>query len=251
VRLALALVAFAVLSACVGVVDEPSEPSALAAGVTGAEPADAGVDACAGVVCGHGTCDAGSGAATCACEAGFHAVGLTCVADPPVDPCASVTCGAHAACAAGACACSAGFEGDPVVGCTAIPGARELEVRAQLIAAARAELGNCEGVTVRPYMLQQPGLWCYDFVAWVYAQLGSVPSPLSLPTYRIGAFPAGWRPKPGDLIKFRIQHYGVVESVSPDGQFVTTLEGNNGSCVVESAATMDSLEYIGSLDGAF
>lgn len=39
-------------------------------------------DLCAGVTCsGHGTCTVSEGAAKCNCSAGYHAVGLTCVAD--------------------------------------------------------------------------------------------------------------------------------------------------------------------------
>jgi hypothetical protein len=248
---------------CTGVI-EPSRADGAVAGDGGARvdggaivdgngEDSAAAGPCRDVSCGaHGTCVANAGAAACQCEAGFHAEGLTCVADPPVDPCAAVVCGANAACAAGACVCNTGFQGDPTVACSPTPSQTESDVRAELVRIARAEIGNCEGVTPRPYMLGQPGLWCYDFVAWVYAQASySLPTPMSLPEYHVGALPPGWRPEPGDLIKFTIQHYGMVESVSADGTSVSTIEGNYGSCVVASGSSLASIDYFGSLDTAF
>lgn len=68
-------------------------------------------DPCAGVTCsGHGTCIDNQGTAECQCETGYHAEGLTCVAD---DPCAGVTCSGHGTCilAGGiaVCDCDAGY----------------------------------------------------------------------------------------------------------------------------------------------
>lgn len=48
-------------------------------------------DACSGVTCsGHGHCATDMGPAQCACDAGYHAAGLDCVAD---QTCAGVSCG--------------------------------------------------------------------------------------------------------------------------------------------------------------
>ena len=203
---------------------------------------------CEGVTCsGHGVCVSPGGTPSCQCETGYVPSGLSCEADP----CASVTCGANARCAAGACACDEGFEGDPIAGCTPVV-TTEDQVRAQLVEIARAELGMCEGVDDRPYMLYQPGLWCYDFVAWVYEQADyALPSPLSLPIYSVGSLPDGWRPEPGDLIKFTYQHYGMVAELSPDGMTITTVEGNYSSCVATRTIMDSEVEYYGSLESVF
>ena len=162
-----------------------------------------------------------------------------------------MTCGSFAHCDAGACQCDEGYEGDPYAGCTAIP-TTEDAVRAQLVEIAMAELGFCEGVDNRPYMLDQPGYWCYDFVAWVYDQVDyPLPTPLSLPEYYVGSLPTGWRPEPGDMIKFTIQHYGMVAEVSADGNQITTIEGNYNFCVHSRPITDASVEYYGSLDSVF
>jgi hypothetical protein len=151
----------------------------------------------------------------------------------------------------GTCGCTQGFEGDPVAGCDAIP-PTEAGVRAELVAIAKAELGMCEGVDDRPYMQVQPGYWCYDFVAWGYQQSSyGLPSPISLPSYNVGSFPDWWRPEPGDLIKFTIQHYGMVDTVAADGQTMTTVEGNFGSCVAARSVSLSEIQYIGTLDSAF
>ncbi len=221
-------------------------PDAQAADDDGATP---GV--CEGVSCGNGDCVDVGGVAACDCDPGWHAEELACVQDTPPDPCDTVMCGANAACDQGVCECNQGYEGDPVAGCTSISTDEEL-ARAELVAIATAELGYCEGVTDRPYMANQPGLWCYDFVAWVYQQSSwSLPYPLSLPKYYTGSLPAGWRPEPGDLIKFNIQHYGMVADVSPDGQVITTIEGNVSLCVMQRSTSDPSVEYYGTLDNVF
>jgi hypothetical protein len=209
---------------------------------------DLPADPCEGVTCsGQGTCTAAGGSPECLCNEGFVPSGLAC--EP--DPCAAVECGAFAHCDAGSCLCDDGYEGDPYAGCTAIP-TTEDDVRAQLVEIAMAELGLCEGVDDRPYMLDQPGYWCYDFVAWVYDQVDyPLPTPLSLPEYYVGSLPTGWRPEPGDMIKFTIQHYGMVADVSADGLQITTIEGNYNFCVHSRPITDASVEYYGSLDYVF
>lgn len=69
-------------------------------------------DLCAGVTCsGHGTCSGASGAAACACETGYVASGLACVAQS--GPCAGVSCSGHGTCSeasgAAVCACDSGY----------------------------------------------------------------------------------------------------------------------------------------------
>jgi len=204
-------------------------------------------DPCEGVSCsGHGTCEVGAGGgAQCSCEQGYHAEGLSCVPD---DPCEGVVCGAFAECVDGDCFCLEGYEGDPYSACTEIdPSAAA--IRAELVAIAEAELGMCEGRDERPYMEQQPGYWCYDFVAWVYSQNSErLPPPISLPNLDPDTQPAGWNPKPGDLIKYDIQHYGMVKEISGDGARVYTLEGNVNSCVMGRSTTHASVEYYGLLE---
>jgi len=231
-----------------------------AVGGDGAVSADGAVDAqapgddaqppevCDGVDCGFGDCVDVGGAAACDCDPGYHAEGLACVEDVPVDPCDTTVCGANATCDQGVCICNVGYEGDPVVGCTPISTQEEI-CRAELVTIAMAELGYCEGTDVRPYMLDQPGYWCYDFVAWVYQQSNcALPSPMSLPRYYTGSLPVGWRPEPGDLIKFNIQHYGMVADISTDGQIITTVEGNVSYCVMQRSTSDPSVEYYGTLD---
>ena len=212
---------------------------------SGTDPADL----CRDVDCsGHGTCRVSEDRATCACEAGYHAEGLACVSD---DPCANVTCGANAHCEAGACVCDNGYEGDPVAGCQR-PNPTEAQVRQELVDIALGEVGECEdGVDDRPYMLGQPGYWCYDFVAWVYDQSSyPLPTPISLPEHPASEVPEQFLPEPGDLIKFTIQHFGMVRSVSADGQTIDTVEGNVSSCVVTRTVSLSSIQYFGSLEAA-
>lgn len=121
-------------------------------------------------------------------------------------------------------------------------------IRGLLVEIAAAEVGNCEGVDDRPYMRNQPGLWCYDFVHWVYEQADQgLPAPLSLPQMYIEDMPEGWRPEPGDLVKYQIQHYAMVASLSEDEITVYTIEGNWNSCVMERSTTDVDVEYYGYL----
>jgi len=172
------------------------------------------------------------------------------VDDAQPGPCDGVTCGANAYCENGTCSCEQGFEGDPKQGCEEITA--EQAARAELVDIAWAELGYCEGVDNRPYMLDQPGYWCYDFVEWVYEQSSyDIPEPYELTEYYTWFLPEGWRPEPGDLIKFTIQHYGMVAEVSADGRTITTIEGNYSSCVKTREITDASVSYYGTLDDVF
>ncbi|HOX42478.1 MAG TPA: hypothetical protein PK668_02720 [Myxococcota bacterium] len=206
-------------------------------------------DPCEGQTCsGLGACQVQQGAAVCVCPGGTHPVGLSCVPD---DPCAGVGCGVNAHCDAGACVCDPDTTGDPLAGCQP-PSSEEERVRARLVEIALAEVGMCEGVDERPYMLGQPGLWCYDFVDWVYAESGEgLTQPYYLPQRRVGELPAGWRPRPGDLVKYTFQHYAMVKELSPDGSTVYTIEGNFNSCVTEWSTTDAQVEYYGTLEEHF
>jgi hypothetical protein len=220
--------------------------------VDGTPEPDAQPDPCDGIDCGpNGVCAVAGQSPVCECDPGYHPDGLTCVEDDPVDPCEGITCGTNAHCEDGLCVCDTGYEGDPETACDPIM-TQEQQVRQELVDIAAAEVGFCEGVDDRPYMQWQPGLWCYDFVSWVYSECSySLPSPLSLPQYDTDNLPQGWRPEPGDLIKFNIQHYGMVAEVSPDGQTVYTIEGNVNSCVMERSTSDSAVEYYGSLDSVF
>ena len=206
-------------------------------------------DPCAGVDCGpHGSCVVSGGDPSCDCEAGWHPDGLGCVED---DPCQGVSCGVNAHCEEGVCVCDAGFEGDPLTGCR-VYDSEEERIRQKLVDIAAAELGMCEGKDERPYMEHQPGYWCYDFVAWVYAEAAEgLPAPYYLPQRSTDDLPPGWRPRPGDLIKYTYQHYGMVESLSDDGTRVYTIEGNVNSCVMSLSTTDASVAYYGTLDDFF
>ncbi|MDY0001174.1 MAG: EB domain-containing protein, partial [Polyangia bacterium] len=191
---------------CVGVAYDPPRHDAQVDSSADAMADGEAPDPCEGVSCGVGTCVVIGQEPDCLCPTGFHAEDLSCVADPPPDPCENTQCGENAHCDHGVCICDDGYEGNPVTGCTPISTQNDL-CRAELVNIAMAELGYCEGTDSRPYMQYQPGYWCYDFVAWVYEQSScSPPSPLSLPRKTVGSLPAGWRPAPGDLIKFTIQH---------------------------------------------
>lgn len=209
-------------------------------------------DPCDSVDCGpHGDCIAAGQSPVCDCDEGYRPDGLTCVEEEPVDPCEGVVCGDNAHCDNGLCVCDPDHEGNPETGCTPIYTQEDM-VRAELVEIARAELGFCEGTHDRPYMQWQPGYWCYDFVAWVYNECSyNLPTPLSLPVHYVDNLPAGWRPKAGDLIKFNIQHYGMVEDVSEDGQTIYTIEGNVNYCVTTRTVSQSSLEYYGYLENLF
>jgi len=168
--------------------------------------------------------------------------------DDTEDPCEDVVCGDHAHCEGGDCVCDDGYEGDPYDACEPIV-SQEDAIRAELVEIAAAELGMCEGIDERPYMEYQPGWWCYDFVAWVYEEANEgLPYPLSLPQMYIGTMPPDWRPKPGDLVKYQIQHYGMVASLSGDEVTVYTIDGNGSSCVMERSTTDASVGYYGTLE---
>jgi hypothetical protein len=163
--------------------------------------------------------------------------------------------GGAAGTAGGAGAGTGGVAGSSGSGGTAGAGGTgsvEATVREELIKVATAEVGMC-GPDARPYMLSQPDGWCYDFVAWVYEQAGnnlamSLPAPMVLPTYQATSLPPGWIPEAGDMIKFTIQHYGMVEKSSPDASAIQTIEGNYNDCVVNNQVSLQEISYFGYLD---
>lgn len=168
--------------------------------------------------------------------------------DDASEECDGVTCGDNAHCEADECVCDDGFEGDPYEACEPYE-SEEARIRQELVDIATAELGFCEGTDERPYMEQQPGQWCYDFVAWVYSQADEgLPAPINLPQMYIDSMPDDWRPAAGDLIKYNIQHYGMVASLSEDEITVYTLEGNVNYCVMERSTTDVDVSYYGTLE---
>ncbi len=167
--------------------------------------------------------------------------------DDAGEDCGGDTCGENAHCEADECVCDEGFEGDPYEICD--PFSEEDRIRQELVDIAAAEIGYCEGTDDRPYMQMQPGQWCYDFVAWVYEQANEgLPAPINLPQVYVDSMPEGWRPAAGDLIKYNIQHYGMVASLSEDEITVYTIEGNVNYCVMERNTTDVDVSYYGTLE---
>jgi growth factor-like EGF protein len=205
------------------------------------------IDPCQDVDCGeHGSCAVSGGEPTCACDAGWHPDGLACVED---DPCLGINCIENAHCELGSCVCDSGYHGDPLVLCEEYV-SEEDRVRQLLVSIAEAEIGMCEGSDERPYMEWQPGLWCFDFVSWVYTQADEgLRRPDTYPRYYVNEMPVDWRPKPGDLIKYTYQHYAMVAYLSEDETIVHTIEGNVNSCVMRRATSYDAVEFYGSLEG--
>lgn len=180
-------------------------------------------------------------------SSGAGGIADTCDGGDPDASCVGVTCAAFAHCDSGECVCNTGYQGDPASGCTPVPD--ELAaLRQELVEIAEKEVGVCEGVDSRPYIDAAPGLWCYAFVAWVYNQSSwELPSPNSLPKHPM-PIPDDWRPQPGDLVKYQIQHFGMVVSVDPDGR-LHTIEGNSSYCVRENTTWVNfAEEYYGSLE---
>ncbi|MCA9605961.1 MAG: CHAP domain-containing protein [Myxococcales bacterium] len=194
--------------------------------VTGATvTAEAQPDACAGVDCGHGECMLEGREPFCFCEDGYAADGLRCslAPTPPVDPRA----------------------------------ARSSSVGARIVSIASAEGGRMLHAVGRdlaeyPGRLSQyvkpGGLWCTDFVSWVFRAAGA---PFS------GGYQGGWHltnnyavrrwfqrssrwvangspewerftPRPGDYLRFHTDRYGhsaIVRYVA--GETLYTVEGNS------------------------
>jgi hypothetical protein len=104
------------------------------AGAAGDTTGGGGPDPCAGVLCsGHGSCKPNaSNQPECACESGYHPVGLECVVD---ETCVGVECGYCAECQVvdghAGCVCPPGFklsgmdcevDGDPCASVSCDPG---------------------------------------------------------------------------------------------------------------------------------
>jgi hypothetical protein len=127
----------------------------------------------------------------------------------------------------------------------------------QVLRIARGEIGYREGSRNdnkygRWYGVNfQP--WCAIFVSWVFAKAGQPlrgswrdPSTWiqTVKGFSYTPFGARWfkvrrrwglRPRPGAIVFFywpsmgRVAHVGIVESVSSDGRFMTTIEGNTNN----------------------
>lgn len=127
----------------------------------------------------------------------------------------------------------------------------------EVLKVARSQIGYREGRNNDTKYGRWYGLnfqpWCAMFVSWVFAKAGhplrgSVTNPKSwAQTVRGFSYtPLGARwfklrrrygtiPKPGAVVFFywpsmgRIAHVGIVESVSSDGKWMTTIEGNTNN----------------------
>lgn len=140
-------------------------------------------------------------------------------------------------------------------------GLSEDEVRNRIVELARAELEKGVSETggdnvprykqsgkIAPYNINN--FWCAAFASWIYYQAGikemtSVPGMrqsggLTLPAAVVVLYEWGKQngrfhkdnPKPGDLIIYNVsQHVGIVEKVSPNGQLVSSIEGNYSNAV--------------------
>lgn len=204
----------------------PLAASLLCAGSAGAQELPS-PRPCAGVACsGHGTCMEEGEAAYCFCDEGFSAVGHTCLeGGPALDP-DDPPSGMHVV---GVALAEAGHD---------LPG----------VGASRRD-----GPGPLSRFVPADGLWCSDFVSWVYRVAG-VPftggygggwhltnNHMVRAWYvRRGAFveqgSAAWRhvqPLPGDYVRIHTRTWGhsaIVRTVS--GGTLYTIEGNAGGRVI-------------------
>ena len=86
----------------------------------------------------------------------------------------------------------------------------------------------------------EPGPWCGDFAAFVYRLAGSRAVTRAWASVRLLGYVAGVRrtrrPRPGDLVRFKFDHVGLLEHVNGDGT-ITTIEGNTGATGAVSDST--------------
>lgn len=182
---------------------------------------------CAGVSCsGHGSCFEEDQAAYCLCDEGFSAIGHTCIpGGPALDP-DEPPSGMH------------------VVGVALAEAGRDLRTVGSTRTAAPGPLSR---------FVPDDGLWCSDFVSWVYRASG-IPF--------TGGYSGGWhltnnhmirawyvrrgmfvaqgtaqwahvQPLPGDYVRIHTRTWGhsaIVRYVSRDTLY--TVEGNAGGRVI-------------------
>jgi len=113
-----------------------------------------GDDPCADETCSaHGICVVADGEPICACNAGYHDVGLTCVEDNVANPCEGVTCSGHGDCEE---------NGDGVAACSCEEG-----YHAEGLACVENGVSPCashEECRIQPYV-DNPWFWQYEGVA--------------------------------------------------------------------------------------
>jgi len=56
-----------------------------------------------------------------------------------------------------------------------------------------------------------------------------------------------WEPKPGDAIKYTIQHFGIVKEVLGSGQYAV-LDGNWNRCVQSRYVSREEISYFMDLE---
>ena len=111
-------------------------------------------------------------------------------------------------------------------------GQPEIDIRHKITDIARAEVGLQDPSKYWSGVLDSgppyPPHWCGGFALWVLKQAGIAANTM----WEIGKgfcynLPVIKSPKPGDIAYFeRLQHHAIVESVSPDGLTVLTIDGN-------------------------
>ncbi|MDQ3032551.1 MAG: CHAP domain-containing protein [Myxococcota bacterium] len=182
---------------------------------------------CEGVTCGgRGECVTEQQDELCFCEEGFEAVGRTCVQAPPAAwPDRSPAAGAR------------------IVALASAERGRDLAS----VGVTRARYPGPLSLDVRP-----GGLWCSDFVSWVYRAAGVpftggseggwlLPTNLAIRRWfeRRGWWVSkegpGWsrfEPRPGDYVRLRTRTWGhsaIVRAV--EGDTLHVIEGNAGGRV--------------------
>jgi CHAP domain-containing protein len=118
--------------------------------------------------------------------------------------------------------------------------------RQEVLAIARGELGHVGGdkywSDANPAFVGSGADWCGGFMLWVYHQAGlllGVSWKVQTASDRNAGFlfrlPQTNSPEPGDAVYIDqpFQHQGFVESVSPDGLTIHTIDGNQANRVGE------------------
>lgn len=144
----------------------------------------------------------------------------------------------------------------------AAPAERKREKRAQLLALARAELGNTDPA---PYWVEVAGPdprywsehWCGAFALAMLRRAGIAPESwrwvtghgfiLRAPMRQLGPREL---PQPGDIAYFTAnQHHAIVESVDAAARTMTTIDGNStGGAVARNPRALGSAHSFHSIE---
>jgi hypothetical protein len=109
---------------------------------------------------------------------------------------------------------------------------KDIDIRSRIVDAARAEIGLQDPSKYWSGVLSSgppyPPHWCGGFALWALKQAGIAADV----DWQIGKgfcynLPIVKTPKPGDIAYFsKLQHHAIVESISPDGTTLVTIDGN-------------------------